>query len=217
MRLELWQSRTCQRRPVAPATCTAAAYGTGVRPDTAAAVIGSVGTSSAVMALRQKREVVRTGHCGRSPQVTADSVHVARSRQLMPVSPTTVDLQPGTCVVRRSELELGSAAPDIDTAARRWPSDPQGAGRRAWSPGVTGRGSVPRTDIVAKGGSASSVFGRVGPRALPRRPRNPGTAAIGSGWVTPLVAYSPSSEPADPAPPSEVYDCNNYEPARPRN
>jgi arabinofuranan 3-O-arabinosyltransferase len=73
---------------------------------------------------------------------------------------------------------------------------------------------VPRADVVAvtAGTRTVSLDGwqrDTLPGASPGSPRPP---YLPIGSATPLTAWAPSTSPAEPLEPSDVYDCNNYEP-----
>jgi arabinofuranan 3-O-arabinosyltransferase len=212
--LELWQTKPASGDPVRAYNNIVSA---GARPDAAAGVIGSVGTGNAVMALKASTKPSLLATVDDSPQVTKDSVQWPVPAVDAGVPRTTVDLKAGTYVVAQRARASAVLRPALDTAGRKLVfSDPTKV--RVDGRVISSRDPVevpvPRTDIVAiQAGPRAVSLDAWGREALPRRPGTPAQPpSVPVGSATPLVAYSPSSKPADPAPPSDVYDCNNYEP-----
>ncbi|MCU0277737.1 MAG: DUF3367 domain-containing protein [Candidatus Nanopelagicales bacterium] len=189
----------------------------GSRPDAGAAVLGSIGNGSAVMALKSSTKAPAYPTVDDSPQVTDDSVAWPIPAVDEGDPETTVDLLPGRYVVAQRARAAAVLTPSLDKAQSRLVfTDPTKI--RIDQDVVSTRPPlyvpVPRTDVVAvRAGTRAVSLDQWGRQALPRKFGAPvAQAAVAVGSATPLTVFSPSAEPADPAPASEVYDCNNYEP-----
>jgi arabinofuranan 3-O-arabinosyltransferase len=212
--LELWKTPPASGEPVR-------AYDNivqvGARPDAGAAVIGSIGNGSAAMALEASTKPPPYPVVDDSPQVTDDSVQWPVPAVDEGVPETTVDLLPGTFVVAQRARAAAVLVPSLDEQRRQLVfTDPTKV--RVDGEVVSQRPPlhvpVPSTDIVAvEVGNRSVSLDQWGRESFPRVPGRPvPQASVPVGSASPLTAYAPSEQPADVAPASEVYDCNNYEP-----
>ena len=189
----------------------------GARPDAAAAVIGSVGTGTTAIALKTSTKPPMYATVDDTAQVTNDTVQwpVPAVEQGSPK--TTVKLLPGDYVVAQRARAGAVLVPSLDTGAKQLVFTDRTKVRvdgKIVSERPPLKVDVPTTDIVAvqMGTRAVSLDGW-GREAMPRRPGapvQPASAPVGA--ATPLIAFGPSKKPAQPLPPSDVYDCNNYEP-----
>ncbi len=212
--LELWKTPPASGEPVR-------AYdnivSVGARPDAGAAVIGSIGSGSAVMALKSSTKPPLYPTVDDSVQVTDDSVQWPVPAVDSGSPETTVDLLPGRYVVAQRARAAAVLTPTLDAGAKKLvftdPTEVRIDGRVVSERAPT-EVPVPSTDIVAvRVGSRAVSLDGWGRQALPRKPGTPvQPASVPVGAATPLTAFVPSKEAARPAPPSEVYDCNNYEP-----
>ena len=189
----------------------------GARPDAGSAVIGSIGNGSAVMALKSSTKPPAYPAVDDSPQVSDDAVAWPVPAVDEGNPETTVELLPGRYVVAQRARASAVLTPRLDVANRELVfEDPTKI--RIDGEVVSTRPAlqvpVPRTDLVAlRAGTRAVSLDEWGREALPRKMGTPVTAAsVPVGSATPLTVYAASSQPADPAPASEVYDCNNYEP-----
>ena len=189
----------------------------GARPDAGAAVIGSIGTDSAAMALKSSTKAPLYPVVDDTPQVTDDTVQWPVPAVDEGNPETTVELLPGRFVVAQRARAAAVLTPSLDEQAGRLVfTDPTKVrlDGEVVSERPPLRVPVKRTDIVAvKVGSRAVSLDQWGREALPRAPGMPvARSSVPVGSAAPLTAFAPSKQPADPAPPSEVYDCNNYEP-----
>ena len=212
--LELWKTPAASGDPARGYSDTVSV---GARPDAGAAVIGSIGTGTAAMALKSSTKAPTYPVVDDSAQVTDDSVQWPVPAVDSGHPSTTVDLKAGTFVVAQRARAAAVLTPSLDTAGSRLVfTDPTKV--RIDGQVVSTRPPlyvpVPGTDIVAvRVGTRSVSLDQWGREELPRPAGTPPTAAsVPVGSASPMTAFAPSDEPADPAPPSEVYDCNNYEP-----
>jgi arabinofuranan 3-O-arabinosyltransferase len=189
----------------------------GARPDAAAAVIGSVGTGTAAIALQSSEKPPLQATVDDRPMVTNDTVQWPVPAVEEGTPKTTVKLLPGDYVVAQRARAAAVLVPSLDTANKQLVFTDRTKVRidgEVVSQRPPLKVDVPTTDIVAvqMGPRAVSLDGW-GREAMPRKPGapvQPASAPVGA--ATPLVAFAPSTKPAEPFPPSEVYDCNNYEP-----
>lgn len=185
------------------------------RPSDGAAVLGSVGTSTTIQPYLNK------GPAASATRVY-DKVSETRDTVVWPVpavddgEPTaTVYLPAGDYRIAQRARAAAVLVPELDGEQVRL-RDPTAVL-------VDGQVASTRPDLVLDVPGGDAVAIRAGTRtvaldnwgreALPRpagAPIYPNTVAIGS--ATPVTIYSPSAVPADPSEPSEVYNCNNYEP-----
>ena len=189
----------------------------GARPDAAAGVIGSVGTGTAAMALKTSEKAPLYASVDTRPMVTNDTVQWPVPAVESGSPSTEVKLLPGDYIVAQRARAAAVLQPSLDTSAKQLVfTDPTRVriDGQVVSQRPPLRVDVPTTDVVAV---------QVGPRALSldgwgreAMPRKPGAAVQAAsapvGSATPLIAFGPSAKPAQPLPPSDVYDCNNYEP-----
>lgn len=188
-------------------------------PAAAAAVIGSIGTSTAVVASRRSTPAPTSPAVVDDPLATEDSV-------VWPVpavdrgSPErTVTLTGGTYVVDQRARAGAVLVPSVrgDALRLRDPAEVR----------VDGRIVSTRPDLVVdlpegvRGSAVAAV--QVGPRTvsldgwgrdrLPRPEGSGGTpATVVVGAATPLTVLAERPRPVRATPLSDVYDCNNYEP-----
>jgi arabinofuranan 3-O-arabinosyltransferase len=212
--LELWKTRPASGDPVRAYDNVVSV---GARPDAGAAVIGSIGTGSAALALKSSTKPATTPTVDDTAQVTKDSVQWPVPAVDSGSPRTRVDLRRGTYVVAQRARAAAVLAPSLDAAGGQLVfSDPTKVriDGRVVSARKPTKVALPRTDVVAlRAGSRAVSLDGWGREQLPRTPGTPVTpASVTVGSATPLTVFAPSAEPADPAPASDVYDCNNYEP-----
>ena len=135
------------------------------------------------------------------------------------VPTTTVPLSGGTYTLAQRARSAPVLVPSVrsaDGAPALVLSDPT-------SVQVDGRTVSTRPDLVLPVPTADVVAVTAGTRTVSldgwRRDTLPGATAgsprpayLPVGSATPVTAWAPSATPAAPDAPSEVYDCNNYEP-----
>lgn len=183
----------------------------GARPDAAAAVIGSVGNGAAAMALKSSTKSPPYPTVDSSPQVTLDSVQWPVPAVESGDPSTTMRLLPGSYVVAQRARAAAVLTPSLEGRelvfrdSTRVRINGEVVSRR---PAL--RVTVPRNTVALRAGSRTVSLDGWGRDELPGDAAS--RAAVPVGSATPLTVYAPSQQPADPAPPSEVYDCNNYEP-----
>ena len=188
----------------------------GWRPEAAAGVIGSMGSGTTVKALPKPKSATPTvaATIDDSPSATDDAVQwPVPAVDSGGVATTEITFeQPGTFQLTQRSRAAPVLVPTVDAATSRLVlSDPttvtiNGAAVSNRPPLTL---SLPRTDIVAV---------RAGPRTvslddwgIPAGERDE-ARALPVGAATEVAAYVPAEPGAKVTPPSDVYDCNNYEP-----
>lgn len=180
---------------------------TPYQPDAGAGAIGTMPTDEAILAQDAPKPVAGPRIVDDSPKVSSDVVFwpVPAVAEGDPVE--EVSLEGGTYRLGQRSRTAPPLVPTVDEATSSLVlSDPTRV--RIDGDVVSKRPPlelpVPTTDVVAvtAGTRTASLdgWGRDTPPSL----------VIGS--ATPLTAWAPSDQPADPTEFSEVYDCNNYEP-----
>jgi arabinofuranan 3-O-arabinosyltransferase len=189
------------------------------RPQAGAAAIGSMPTDVAITARKTDPDVEDPRTDAGAAQVTDDVVHWPVPAVDAGTPSTDVTIPGGTFTVaqrQRSAPVLIPSVRTVDEQAELVLSDPTSV--RIDGTTVSRRPDlilpVPTADILAvtAGTRTVSLDGwrrDVLPGATPTSPRPP---YLPVGSATPITAWAPSPDPARPVDPSEVYDCNNYEP-----
>ena len=157
-------------------------------PRASAATVGSIGTGTAVVA---------------ADPGTDDVVHWSVPAVDRGPATTSVPLDGGTYRVAQRARSAPTFVPRVDadesTLVLEDPTRLVVGDTTVQRPALTV--DLPRTDVVAV---------RAGSRIV--SVDTPSTAALPVGAATPLTVYAASREAASVTGPSEVYDCNNYEP-----
>ncbi len=188
-------------------------------PAAASAVIGSIGTATAVVPLERSTPAPTSPTVVDTAQVTDDSV-------VWPVpavdrgSPSeTVQLTGGTYLVDQRARAAAVLTPRVEGRTLKF-RDPTRVR-------IDGKVVSTRPDLEVELPRAARLAGvaavRAGPRTvsldgwgragLPRAQGAPATAAtVPVGAATPLTVFTERPDPVEASPLSDVYDCNNYEP-----
>ncbi|MDQ1245694.1 MAG: arabinofuranan 3-O-arabinosyltransferase [Actinomycetota bacterium] len=191
----------------------------GWRPEAAAGVIGSMGTGTTVKPqIKPKLPKGATPPVAalidNSPSATEDAVQwPVPAVDDGQVATTKVSFaEPGSFQVTQRSRAAPVLVPSVDQAAKQLVlADPSSVAidGRVVSTRPPLKLPVPRTDIVAV--QAGTRFVSMDEWGI-----DPGTRsearALRVGAATPVAAYVPADPPAKITTPSDVYDCNNYEP-----
>lgn len=186
----------------------------GSRPEAGAGVVGSMGTGTTILAEKSKTKAPINPSIDNAPSVTDDSVQWPVPAVDAGPATTEFSLQTaGTFRVAQRSRAGAVLTPRLDPAGSNLVfEDPTSVvlDGAAVSRRPPLKLPTPRPDLVAvKAGTRTvSLDNWNAPAGQPGNPA--GTLIIAS--ATDVVAYAPSAKPASLTTPSDVYDCNNYEP-----
>ena len=187
----------------------------GYKPEAASAVIGSMGTGITTLAQQKPKGSTPTvaATIDTSPSVTNDTIawQVPAVDAGPATTPVTVT-EPGVFRVTQRSRAAPVLVPSVDAAASQLVlTDPTSVAVDGQT--VSSRPPlllpVPQTDIVAVQAGTRTVS--LDEWGIPPGTRN-SARSVAVGSATDVTAYAPAPVPAKITPPSDVYDCNNYEP-----
>jgi arabinofuranan 3-O-arabinosyltransferase len=211
--LELWQVGNGSSDSVRVYDRT---LGVASDPAAASAVIGTVGTSTAVAPRQDSTPPPTSPTVDKSPQVTDDAVVWPVPAVDSGAPDHTVELAGGEYLVGQRARAAAVLTPRVGRRSVRF-VDPTRVR-------IDGRVVSRRPDLevaVPDGSDVAAVA--VGPRTVSLDgwgrdglPRPRGSEAtdptVTVGAATPLTVLAQRTEPVEATPMSDVYDCNNYEP-----
>jgi arabinofuranan 3-O-arabinosyltransferase len=176
------------------------------RPDAGAAVLGTVGTRTAIEARTDTSPVATSPQVDDTAAVTPDVVHWPVPAVDSGSPRTTVDLTAGRYMVAQRARAAAVLAPRLDEANRRLVlRDPTVVT-------VDGKAVSRRPDLAVPVPQGRRILAvRTGNRTVSLD--DPGTApTVRVGAATSLSLLAAARQPVEVTDYSPVFDCNNYEP-----